>query len=276
MRFMSIRLSSIIISLLLMFITTYAYSDTTPTPTPETTETPTPIETPTFPCDIPEYHCDIDSRMLGDPYASTGSATNITEYSATLNGKACNPTADSWVSTYAYFTYWEIGGTFTTTEQVFAYGCSNLTSIDVNDLKPSTVYFYFINTITSMSEDCCDRCHDVYNGWTSCSTSATGEIKTFSTAPILPDKGSIAGHINEDDYHYYETGVAYATIRIIGRKTRIDIKTTSDENGYFAFNYLDPDNYLIIVTKKGYKRSKERVGLEAGENEYTEIELKKL
>ena len=274
MRFISLRLSSIIISLLLIFITTYAYSDTTPTPTPEATEMPTPIETPTFdPFDISEYHCDIDSRWLGNPYASTGSATNITEYSATLNGKACNPTADTWISTYAYFTYWEVEGNFNTTKQVSAYDCSSLTSIKVNDLKPSTVYFYFINTITSMSEDCCDRCRDIFNGSTGCSASATGGIITFSTAPILPDKGSIAGKIIE----YYDSwGVEFATIRIIGRKTRIDMKTTSDKNGYFAFNYLDPDDYLIIVTKKGYKRTKEKVKLEAGENEYIEIELKKL
>jgi hypothetical protein len=235
----------------------------------------TPIETPTPPyyCDEPLFHCD----MYGyETHAYTGCATNITEYTATLNGEACCDVC--LLTTYAEFIYWESGGNFIDTQSVSVDDCyynpdyDNHISIEITGLKPSTVYFYYMNISAPCPAECCyDRCH-TDGGYVS-DFSSSGEIKTFSTAPILPDKGSLAGRINE---YYPLEGVEFATIRIIGRKTRIDMKTTSDENGYFAFNYLDQDDYLIIVTKKDYKRTKDKVKLEAGENEYIEIELKKL
>ena len=53
-------------------------------------------------------------------------------------------------------------------------------------------------------------------------------------------------------------------------------KTTSDEDGLFEFTDLDADTYIITAIKKGYKRVKQTITLEAGEEKDIEIVMKKV
>lgn len=52
-------------------------------------------------------------------------------------------------------------------------------------------------------------------------------------------------------------------------------KTISDEDGLFEFTALDADTYIITAIKKGYKRTKQTLTLEEGEEKEIEMEMKK-
>lgn len=229
-----------------------------PTPTPE--GTPTATECPT--CDI-----------FINAFAVTGNATNITFNFATLNGEfGCSCGGVTSATMNSYFTYWTVNSPdfYTEYEETLTDGSDNEVSIDAYNLKPATTYFYYLNTdLLDYENDC--NCHVEEHNY-----SASGGIEVFTTAPLLSDKGNIAGSVYFCDGLNGCVGIAYATVRLIGKNTKTFIKTISDGRGYFASNYLDPDDYTIIVTKKDYKRTKEKVKLEAGENEYTGIILKKL
>ncbi len=51
--------------------------------------------------------------------------------------------------------------------------------------------------------------------------------------------------------------------------------TYSDEDGYFAFEDLKADTYTVTAKKKGYRKDKQTVVLDKGEDEEIEMHLKK-
>ena len=63
-------------------------------------------------------------------------------------------------------------------------------------------------------------------------------------------------------------------LKIKGIKTRYKNSTSSDADGFFEFENLEADTYVIFANKKGYKKAKRTVKLEEEQQEI-EIKLKK-
>ena len=92
-----------------------------------------------------------------------------------------------------------------------------------------------------------------------------GTIKMVSIG-----KGKISGHILDTEGE----PISGAKIRLKrGKKALKPI--VSDMNGFFEFGDLEAGKYKIFVTKKSYKRTKETVLLEEGEEKEIEIHMKK-
>ena len=64
-------------------------------------------------------------------------------------------------------------------------------------------------------------------------------------------------------------------LRIKGIKTGYTSATASDADGFFEFEDLYADTYIILAKKRGYKKGKKTVTLEEGEETEIEIEMKK-
>ena len=85
------------------------------------------------------------------------------------------------------------------------------------------------------------------------------------------EKGSISGDVIDREGYPIES----AKIRLKGKQTKVSKRTTSDEDGFFEFTGLSADTYTITATKKGYKKRKQVVAIEKGEDADVEIEMKK-
>ncbi len=96
---------------------------------------------------------------------------------------------------------------------------------------------------------------------------------TLTPSPIETpnEKGSISGDVVNARGYPIES----AKIRLKGVNSKVLKKTVSDEDGLFEFIDLGADTYIITVLKKGYKKSKQTVSLEEGEETEIEIVLKK-
>ena len=94
-------------------------------------------------------------------------------------------------------------------------------------------------------------------------------ILTPTTEPT--EKGIISGFVIYKKDNLIES----TKIRLKGANTKVFLNTTSDEDGLFEFADLDADTYIITAIKKGYKRVKQTVTLEAGEEKDIEILMRK-
>jgi len=93
------------------------------------------------------------------------------------------------------------------------------------------------------------------------------------TPTVEPSKKCIiSGYVVDKRGNLIES----AKIRLKGTNSKIFNKTFSDEDGFFEFTDLDADNYIITAIKKGYKRVKQTVTLEEGEEVDIEIVIKKV
>jgi hypothetical protein len=96
------------------------------------------------------------------------------------------------------------------------------------------------------------------------------------TPPLTPTtepgkKGIISGYVIDKKGNPIES----AKLRLKGSNSKVLKKTISDEDGLFEFTDLDADTYIITAIKKGYKRTKQTLTLEEGEDVDIEIEMKK-
>jgi hypothetical protein len=64
-------------------------------------------------------------------------------------------------------------------------------------------------------------------------------------------------------------------LRLKGLRTKVSATETSDADGYFEFDELSADSYVITARKKRYRNAKLTVEIEEGEGEEIEIELRK-
>ena len=103
------------------------------------------------------------------------------------------------------------------------------------------------------------------------SSTPTPVTTPLSTPTPSSEKGSISGDIADTEGNPIES----AKIRLIGKQTKVSKRTTSDEDGFFEFTDLSADTYTITATRKGYKKGKQVVTLEEGEDADIEIEMKK-
>ena len=106
------------------------------------------------------------------------------------------------------------------------------------------------------------------------STTPTPTVISTPTPKPSPtpssEKGSISGDVIDTEGYPIES----AKIKLKGKQTKVLKKRTSDEDGTFEFTNLRADTYTITATRKGYKKGKQVVALEKGEDADVEIEMK--
>ena len=97
----------------------------------------------------------------------------------------------------------------------------------------------------------------------------TLELETIALEEIV--KGRIYGYVVGIRGEPIES----VKLNLKGIKTGTKTMTSSDADGFFEFEDLSADTYIILAKKKGYKKGKKTVTLEEGEEIDLEIEMKK-
>ena len=181
------------------------------------------------------------------PTVITGLATNITYNSANLNGYV---NADESLTT-AWFEYGKSSSSYSDTSSTLSVSGSDdsIVSIDISDLSLETTYYYRIAAQNSFG-------------------TTYGSETSFTT--LLPE-GIIVGYVSDTK------GNPLKSVKLIleGKKTLISNTTFSFSNGFFAFYGLGADTYFIKASKKGYKRFKKKITLEAEEEKEIKIKMKR-
>ena len=87
----------------------------------------------------------------------------------------------------------------------------------------------------------------------------------------LEVKGSIFGYIVDIRGNPIES----VKLKLKGLKTKIKRNASSDADGFFEFADLEADKYVIFASKKRYKKTKQTVSLDEGDDQEIEIEMRK-
>jgi len=88
-------------------------------------------------------------------------------------------------------------------------------------------------------------------------------------SPIPGEKGKIYGYVVDIKGNPIES----VKVKLKGKETKIEKKTSSDADGFFEFADLEADTYKITAKKRSYKKDKQTVTLEDGEEEEITIEI---
>ena len=100
---------------------------------------------------------------------------------------------------------------------------------------------------------------------------ATKTPTPTATKTPTPTPSSVKGSIFGDVIDTEGFPIESAKIKLKGAQTKVSKRTTSDEDGTFEFNDLSADTYIITATTKGYRKGKQVVPLEKGEDADVEI-----
>jgi len=87
----------------------------------------------------------------------------------------------------------------------------------------------------------------------------------------LEVKGSIFGYVVD----IYGNPIESVRLKLKGIKTKIKRHASSDADGFFEFRDLDADKYVIFASKKRYKKTKQTVSLDEGDEQEIQIEMRK-
>lgn len=82
-------------------------------------------------------------------------------------------------------------------------------------------------------------------------------------------KGKIYGHVVDS----YGEPIESVKLRIKGLKTYYKVTTASDADGFFEFEELEADTYVLIAKKSGYWADKQTITLAEGDETQIEIEM---
>ncbi len=85
------------------------------------------------------------------------------------------------------------------------------------------------------------------------------------------EKGTIFGYVEGARGNPLES----VKIKLKGVRTEALFTEYSDADGYFEFGDLEADTYVIIAKKKGYKKARKTVAIEAGEEKEIQIKMKR-
>lgn len=98
-------------------------------------------------------------------------------------------------------------------------------------------------------------------------------IPTITPTPIPTpaEKGKIYGFVVDKKGNPIES----ARVKLKGKETKIKKRTSSNVEGSFEFADLEADTYKITAKKRGYRKSRQTVMLEEGEEEEVRIEMRK-
>ena len=94
------------------------------------------------------------------------------------------------------------------------------------------------------------------------------DTKTFSTSTSTATC-SIYGYVMDVKGKH----VKWVRLSLKGVNTGTKKKTTTDANGFFEFEDLDADDYVIVAKKKGYRQGKKTVEVEEGKEKEIKIKL---
>lgn len=87
----------------------------------------------------------------------------------------------------------------------------------------------------------------------------------------LEVKGSIFGYVVD----IYGNPIESVKLKLKGIRTKIKRNASSDADGFFEFADLEKDRYVIFASKKRYKKTKQTVSLNEGDNQEMEIGMRK-
>jgi len=87
----------------------------------------------------------------------------------------------------------------------------------------------------------------------------------------LEVKGSIYGYAVD----IRGNPIKSVKLKLKGLKTKIKRNASSDADGFFEFADLEKDKYVIFASKKRYKKTKQTVSLDEGDDQEIEIEMRK-
>ncbi|MDO8743902.1 MAG: carboxypeptidase-like regulatory domain-containing protein, partial [Candidatus Brocadiaceae bacterium] len=96
------------------------------------------------------------------------------------------------------------------------------------------------------------------------------EVKTLMLEVSVT--GTIYGYVRDIKGDPIEN----VRLALKGLKTKYNAKTAADKDGFFEFNDLDADTYVIKAKKKRYRPAKTSVKLEEAETQEIEIEMNKV
>ena len=69
--------------------------------------------------------------------------------------------------------------------------------------------------------------------------------------------------------------IEHARVRLKGIRTKVSRSTVSDADGFFEFNDLGADTYMLFANKDRYKKAKVTVKLSVGEGKEIKIKMTK-
>jgi len=95
------------------------------------------------------------------------------------------------------------------------------------------------------------------------------EVETIILEVVV--KAKITGYVVNIEGDPIES----VKLRLKGIKTGYNSTSSSDADGYFEFDNLEADTYVLVAKKRGYKRAKQTITLEEGEETEIEIEMKR-
>ena len=100
-----------------------------------------------------------------------------------------------------------------------------------------------------------------------------GEVHEVKTIMLeVSVTGTIYGYVRDIRGDPIEN----VRLALKGLKTKYSAKAASDKDGFFEFNDLDADTYVIKAKKKRYRPAKTSVELEEAETKEIEIEMNKV
>ena len=114
---------------------------------------------------------------------------------------------------------------------------------------------------------------DGYQSLTKNVSLGEAEAKDLGTT-ILEEEGALGG-IYGNVVDIKGDPIESVQIKLKGVKTKVTRTESSDADGYYEFTGLDADTYIITAKKKRYRKFKQTVKLEEGEEKEVEIEMRK-
>jgi len=235
------------------------------------------------------------------PTVATEAATNVTDTSATLNGK-CNPNG---LSTTAWFEYGTLSGTYaykTSTQSMSGSSYTNV-SAAITGLTAGTTYYYRIVAKNSVGTSYGTEMEFYKSPGTDTTptpvATPTPAISPVPTLPPLPtpqvspspsNEGIVFGFVNDEDEQSLE-GVTVKLERVLlatsqgqnipvqaaslNQQEGVNVganggspsqnSTETDENGYYEFSGLSQGDYTLTYEKEGYGTQTQDISLEEGE-----------
>ena len=113
---------------------------------------------------------------------------------------------------------------------------------------------------------------DGYQTYTQSISLGNDEVQEIGTIVLeVVVKAKISGYVVDINGDPIEN----VKIKAKGVKTGYKKTAASDADGFFEFDELDGDTYIIVAKKKGYKRATQTVKLDDGEETEIEVEMKK-
>ncbi|MDN3515837.1 MAG: SBBP repeat-containing protein [Candidatus Brocadia sp.] len=95
--------------------------------------------------------------------------------------------------------------------------------------------------------------------------------RDLSASTTSDEDGRISGSVIDTEGVPIES----AKVKLKGKETKTKMDTSSDADGFFAFEDLGADTYKVTAKKKGYKNAKQTVALEEGGEEEIAIVMEK-